>query len=128
MPQQQVMRLAHPEQKIASHLAQPHRLDVFFHAFKTCRLIKALLIDRRIQAYRKILFFVTLAALLAILLFPDAIGETVLSIVLPIIGTIAGVPLDAGFDWLAFALVGIHLLRYFPADIVSEHYTNIFEK
>ena len=81
-----------------------------------------------VPAYRKVLFVVTVAVLLAILAFPDAIGETFLSVVLPLIGTIAGVPIDAGFDWLAFALVAVNLLRYFPADIVSEHYTNIFGK
>ena len=130
MLQRQVTRQPErdPQQRIASKFAQPRRLDIFFHVFKTGRLIKALIVDRRVPAYRKVLFVITVAVLLAILVFPDAIGETFLSVVLPVIGTIAGVPIDAGFDWLAFSLVAVNLLRYFPADIVSEHYTNIFGK
>ena len=130
MLQRQVTRQPErdPQQRIASKFAHPRRLDIFFHVFKTGRLVKALIVDRRVPAYRKVLFVVTVAVLLAILAFPDAIGETFLSVVLPLIGTIAGVPIDAGFDWLAFALVAVNLLRYFPADIVSEHYINIFGK
>jgi len=37
-----------------------------------------------------------------------------------------GVPLDAGFDWVAFALVVVTLLRFFPAEILAEHYRRIF--
>jgi hypothetical protein len=47
---------------------------------------------------------------------------------LPLVGTVLGIPLDAGFDWIALSLVSINLLRIFPADIVSEHYQDIFEK
>ena len=124
--QQQVIKRTPPEQEVVRQLAHLRRLDIFFHLFKTGRLVKDLIFDRRIQLYRKILFIITLVGLLAVLLFPDAIGDTALSIILPVIGTIAGIPLDAGFDWFAFALVSIHLLRYFPAEIVAEHYTDIF--
>ena len=37
-----------------------------------------------------------------------------------------GVPLDAGFDWLAFALAVVTLFRFFPAELVAEHYRRIF--
>jgi hypothetical protein len=39
---------------------------------------------------------------------------------------VLGVPLDAGFDWIAFSLVVVNLLRFFPAEILSEHYQQIF--
>ena len=128
MLQPQAERQRYEHEALARKFAHPRRLDIFFHAFKTLKLVKALIADRRIAVYRKVLFFGTLGGLLAILLFPDLLGETVLSTILPLIGTVAGVPIDAGFDWMAFALVAVNMLRYFPADIVAEHYTNIFKR
>lgn len=106
--------------------AMPRRRDIFFHFIKTGRLVKALFTDPRVPLVRKIFFVVALAALLVILLFPDALGELGLSIVLPAVGTVLGVPIDAGFDWTAFALLAVNLLQVFPAAIVAEHYDNIF--
>lgn len=109
-------------------LAHPKRLDILFHGGKTLKLVRVLLMDRRVAAFKKVLFIGTIVALVAILLFPDAINETILSAALPLVGTVLGIPLDAGFDWIALSLVSISLLRYFPAEIVSEHYRNIFDK
>jgi hypothetical protein len=106
--------------------AQPRRRDIFFHAIKTSRLIGALTKDRRVSIARKVIFFVLVLLLLAVLLFPDAIDELGLSIVLPVLGTVLGLPIDAGFDWLAFALAVVSLFRLFPAEIVSEHYQRLF--
>jgi len=105
---------------------QPRRRDIFLHAGKTFRLIGALMSDRRIVLWRKLLFLATIGGLLAILFFPDFFSETFLSVVMPVVGTIAGVPIDAGFDWMAFALVAVNLLKYFPAELVAEHYQTIF--
>jgi hypothetical protein len=126
MLQQQATGPNDPQQKIAHKLAHPRRLDIFFHLFKTLRLVKALTLDRRIPVHRKLLFFGTVGGLLVVLLFPDLISEAFLTAILPVVGTITGVPIDAGFDWLALALVGVNLLRYFPAEVVTEHYQNIF--
>ncbi len=112
--------------KKASRSAFPKRRDIFFHFIKTGKLIGALFTDRRVPLVRKILFIVTIAALLLILIFPDAIGEIGLSAVLPLVGTVVGVPIDAGFDWTAFALLAVNLLHVFPADLVAEHYNDIF--
>lgn len=109
-------------------LARPRRRDVFFHGFKTLKVIGSLLKDRRVPVYRKALFFLGLAGFAFILLFPDVLGEFVMSTLLPIVGTVLGIPIDAGFDWVAFALVGILLLRVFPAEIVSEHYKHHFQR
>ncbi|HZU67662.1 MAG TPA: hypothetical protein VFA09_10330 [Ktedonobacteraceae bacterium] len=105
---------------------RPRRIDVFLHAIKTFKLIGSLLVDRRIALWRKVFFFGSIIGLLVILLFPDLINEFVLTTVLPLVGTAFGVPLDAGIDWVGFALVVVSLLRFFPAELVAEHYRQIF--
>ncbi len=109
-----------------SLLLHPKRRDIFLHLGKTLKLIGALVTDRRVPLWRKALFAASIAVLLLILFFPDAINEVVLSTVLPVVGTVLGMPLDAGFDWVTFALVVVSLLRFFPAELVSEHYRRIF--
>jgi hypothetical protein len=110
----------------ARQRTHPKRIDIFMHVIKTGKLIGALITDRRIPFWRKALFFGSVAAFLFVLLFPDALNEVVLSTVLPLAGTVLGIPLDAGFDWVAFALVVVTLLRFFPAEILAEHYRQIF--
>lgn len=105
---------------------RPRRIDIFLHVAKTFKLIGALLGDRRVALWRKALFFVSICGLLLVLLFPDAINEVIMSTVLPLVGTVLGIPLDAGIDWVGFALVVVTLLRFFPADLVAEHYRRIF--
>ncbi|GCE18836.1 hypothetical protein [Dictyobacter kobayashii] len=124
---QQSAEQNYPGDQLARKLAHPKRLDIFFHGFKTAKLVKALMVDKRVSVFKKSLFVGSIVAIVAILLFPDAINETILSTILPVVGTILGVPLDAGFDWIAFTLIAVNLLRYFPAEIVSEHYSRIFE-
>ena len=106
--------------------SQPKRLTLFLHLRKTFKFIGALIADRRIPVWRKLFFGITIAFLLLLLLFPDVLNETLLSFALPVVGTVAGIPIDAGFDWTAFALVVVNLLRLFPADLVAEHYQNTF--
>jgi hypothetical protein len=105
---------------------RPRRMEIFWHIAKTGRLIKALILDRRIALWRKAFFFGAIGGLLFILLFPDLLNETVMSTVLPLAGTVLGVPLDAGFDWLAFAIAVVTLFRFFPSELVAEHYRQIF--
>ena len=106
----------------------PRRSDIFLHAFKTLKLIGALVTDRRVPLWSKLLFVGAIAGLLTLLLFPDVLDEVVLSAILPLVGTLLGVPLDAGFDWLAFALALVSLLHVFPAPLVAEHYGRIFHR
>jgi hypothetical protein len=106
--------------------AQPRRRDIFLHVGKSARLIGALMTDRRISLWRKLLFVGSVGGLLVLLFFPDLFGEFFLSTVLPVIGTIGGVPIDASFDWMAFALVAVNLFRFFPAEVVAEHYRQLF--
>jgi hypothetical protein len=106
--------------------ARPGRFEIFFHIFKTGKLVKALLFDRRVSLWRKAFFFSAIGGLLFLLLFPDLLNETIMSTVLPLAGSVLGVPLDAGFDWLAFAIAIVTLFRFFPPELVAEHYRRIF--
>ena len=105
---------------------RPRRMEIFLHITKTGRLIKALMLDRRVALWRKAFFFGAIGGLLFLLLFPDLINETIMSTVLPLAGTVLGIPLDAGFDWLAFAIAIVTLFRFFPPELVAEHYRRIF--
>lgn len=127
MVQQSASR-KYTDEHLKEKFSRPKRFDVLFHAVKTFKLIGALMVDGRVPVVRKVLFLGSIAALVVVLFFPDLVSEAFLSTVLPIVGTVLGVPLDAGFDWVAFALVIVSLLRYFPSDIVSEHYMSIFDK
>ncbi|HEY0754404.1 MAG TPA: hypothetical protein VGD98_10610, partial [Ktedonobacteraceae bacterium] len=91
-------------------IVRPKRRDIFFHFIKTSRLVGALSADGRVSIARKVLFFTLVLVLLAVLLFPDALDEIGLTFALPIVGTILGIPIDAGFDWIAFALASVSLL------------------
>jgi hypothetical protein len=108
--------------------ARPKRRDIFLHASKTFKLIGALVTDPRIPLWRKALFFASIGGLLVILLFPDTLNEFVMSTVVPLVGSVLGIPIDAGFDWVAFALAIVSLLRFFPAEFVAEHYRQVFHK
>jgi hypothetical protein len=125
---QQSASQRYTDEHLKEKFARPKRFDVFFHAIKTFKLIGSLMTDGRVPVVRKFLFVGSIAALVIFLFFPDLLSEAFLSAVLPVVGTVLGVPLDAGFDWIAFALVVVSLLRYFPSDIVSEHYMRIFDK
>lgn len=120
---QQQTHIMHPEK-----IKHPRRRDLFFHGIKTIKLIGRLLRDRRVPLHRKALFLGAAFALLVILLFPDLLGEFIMSTVLPLIGTVMGVPIDAGFDWLVFALTVVNMLHFFPAEIVAEHYQALFHQ
>ncbi|MBO0778147.1 MAG: hypothetical protein J2P37_04895 [Ktedonobacteraceae bacterium] len=107
-------------------LERPRGWDLFFHFIRTIKLIGRLLGDRRIPLARKGLFIGVAGGLLVVLLFPDLLGEFVMGLVLPVAGTILGIPIDAGIDWLAFALAIVNMLRFFPDEIVAEHYQDLF--
>src|SRR5262249_43563021 len=109
-------------------LTPPRRITLFFPMIKTFKMILAFLKDRRIPVIRKKIFFGSILFLLVLLFFPDLFGEVVLSFVLPLVGTVLGIPIDAGFDWVVFAIAVVSLLRVFPAEMVSEHYKRIFHK
>jgi hypothetical protein len=102
--------------------------DVLFHLVKTGKLITALLTDQRVPLLRKLCFLGSIGFLLVLLIFPDIFGEFVTSTLLPFIGTLLGIPIDASFDWFAFVLAFMGLLRVFPPELVAEHYRRIFHR
>ncbi|MDQ2885694.1 MAG: hypothetical protein M3Y39_06375 [Chloroflexota bacterium] len=116
------------QQQAVKQNAYPRLPEIFFHGIKTLKLIGALFRDPRVVAFRKALFVLAVVVLAVILFFPDVVGELGLSAALPIVGTILGVPIDGSVDWAAFALLAVNLLRIFPADIVAEHYDEIFRR
>ena len=116
------------QQQAVKQNAYPKLWEIFFHSIKTLKLIGALFRDPRIVAFRKALFVLAVVVLVVILFFPDVVGELGLSAALPIVGTILGIPIDGSVDWAAFALLAVNLLRIFPADIVAEHYNEIFRR
>lgn len=107
-------------------LSSPGRLELFLHGIKTFKLIRALMTDSRVSRGRKSLFVGGFVGLLALLVLP--VSEVVLNFVMPVIGALIGIPIDTGLDWTVFALLVVHLIRFFPAVIVSEHYERIFHK
>ncbi|GHO44205.1 hypothetical protein [Ktedonospora formicarum] len=126
MMQERTRRAGQQAKKQAVHLLRhPKRLEILFHFIKTGKLVKRLLVDRRVPALRKVAFGGVVAFLLALLLIPDL--EVLLAgTVLPVIGEVLGIPLDAGLDWAVFALFATNMLRLFPQEFVTEHYENIF--
>ena len=105
---------------------QPKRTDLIFHLFKTGRLVKSVLGDRRVSIFRKIAYLGSVGLLLAVLLFPEALAEllTLITVVLPVLE----IPADATFDWVMFAVATFSLLKLFPKEIVGEHYDRLFRR
>ena len=107
---------------------QPRRRDLVFHLFKTIRLVGTVLWDKRVSLLRKAAFVGGIGILLALLLFPEALGDgaTLLAALFPLLGV--EVPAEGALDWLAFALASFSLLSIFPKEIVGEHYEQLFRR
>ncbi len=115
-----------PKQKQRPKHGQPKRTDLIFHLVKTSKLVAAVLADRRVHIIRKIAYLGSVGALLAILLFPEALADvaTAITIVFPFLE----IPAEATFDWVAFAVATFSLLKFFPKEIVGEHYDRLFRR
>ncbi|WP_376796530.1 hypothetical protein [Thermogemmatispora sp.] len=111
-----------------SRRLRPRRFELLFHAIKTARLVAYLLRHERVGLGRKLLFIGSCGVLMVFLLFPDILGEAISSTLLPVLGTVLGVPLDAGFDWLTLVLILGALLRLFPAEVLEEGYRQVFRR
>ena len=102
---------------------------LILHIRKTIALTGAVLNDARVHWLTKSLYVGSIGMLLAALLFPEMVGDLLAFFGLPGLGGIAdllGLPAEAGFDWIAFAVAAYNLLRLFPTDIVGEHYDRLF--
>lgn len=102
---------------------------LILHIRKTVALSAAVLNDARVHWLSKSLYVGSIGMLLAALFFPEMLGDLLAFIGLPGLGGIAdllGIPAEAGFDWIAFAVAAYNLLRLFPTEIVGEHYDRLF--
>ncbi len=106
--------------------SRPGSLEAFRHPGRTFKFTVTLLTDTRIPISRKALFIIGICALLSLLPLPNAVSEIILSIAFPIVGTVAGVPLNIGADWMAIILLFPMLFNLFPDHIRAEHYQWIF--
>ena len=101
-------------------------LSMVFHFQKTAALTNALLRDARVHWLPKIAFVVSIFALLLALLFPEVATDFIGTIGIGPIFDLLGVPAEAGIDIVAFGVAAFNLLKLFPADIVGEHYDELF--
>ncbi|HEU5367539.1 MAG TPA: hypothetical protein VFU69_03705 [Ktedonobacterales bacterium] len=106
----------------------PRRRDMVFHVFKTMRMIGAVLWDRRVSLVRKAAYLGGMALLLVLLLFPEALADsvTLLSPLFSLLGV--ELPVEGSIDWLALGLASFSLLSLFPKEVLSEHYERIFHR
>lgn len=121
----QVIRGGRSRSPVTGRPGQLSRLRMFFHFRKTIHLVQAVLSDGRVPLPRKALFLCAVATLLVALLVPDA-GSALASLIVPVIGPLVDLPIDAGLDWSVAIALAPWLLRFLPAEIVSEHQAAIF--
>jgi len=121
-----ILRNQHPATTTAT--ARPKPWDLLLHIPRTFRLVGALMRDPRVAFIRKLFFFGSIGVLLVALLLPEALVATLFTGVLPLVGPLLNIPPDAGLDWLALGTASFALLRVFPSEIVSEHFTRIFHR
>ncbi len=107
---------------------QPKKTDLVFHSIKTVKLVGAVLSDKRVALVRKVAYLGLIGGLLALLLFPEALGDffTAVTPFLPLVGI--ELPAEGTVDWLVFALATSSLLKIFPKEIVGEHYDRLFRR
>ncbi|HEY7783040.1 MAG TPA: hypothetical protein VIC85_22810 [Ktedonobacterales bacterium] len=108
----------------------PNPVSMVLHLFKTMGLALALLADPRVHPGRKIVFVAVLGLLIAAVLGVEGVSEVATNI-LPVVGQVFGIGelgVDAVVDWAVFGVVAYNLLRLFPAEIVAEHYREIFNR
>ena len=113
-------------QQLAQMRSGPKRAELILHLFSTTKLVSAILTDRRVHVVRKAAYLGTIGALLATLLFPEALIEvaSLFTVVFPFLE----IPVDASVDWVTFAVATFSLLKVFPKEIVGEHYDRIFRR
>lgn len=105
--------------------APPNQWALLLHIHKTYALIRAVLADTRVRWLPKATFLTCIGAMLLMLLGGDLMAGVAESIV-PFIGPVVGLPVDASLDWVAFSVIAFNLLKLFPTEIVGEHYDRLF--
>lgn len=103
--------------------------QAFAHLPRTMKVAAATMRDRRVSVVPKILFIGSVVFVLAALLTPEALAEFVA--VIPGLGdvlAIAGLPVDGVIDWLALGITALNMMKFFPTEIVNEHFDEVTAK
>jgi hypothetical protein len=106
----------------------PSLPEMLAHPIRSLAFVGALLRDRRVHPARKLVFVVPLVVLVAALLAPESLLGAAAGVLLPLLGVVLSVPIDAALDWVVAGLIGYGLLRVFPAEILREHHQRIFHR
>jgi hypothetical protein len=117
-----------PPQSTQQTHKQPRRRDLYFHFFKSIKMIEAVLWDKRVSLLRKAAYLGGMGLLLVLLLFPELLADsaTLLTPLFSLVGV--EIPAEGTIDWMALGFASFSLLSLFPKEILGEHYERIFHK
>lgn len=105
---------------------RPHPWEMALHPVTTIQFMNALRRDARISFVRKVLYAAPIMALLVGLLLPESIVALGVAALLPFVGPLVNLPVDAALDWFALGLVAYALLGILPKHVVREHHSQLF--
>ncbi len=93
------------------------------HLPRTLKVAGGVLADSRVSVLPKLLFLGSVAFVLAALLTPEALAEFIA--VIPGLGDVLALgflPVDGAIDWITLGIVALNMMKFFPQDIVNEHF------
>ncbi len=93
------------------------------HLPRTLKVAGSVLTDSRVSVLPKLLFLGSVAFVLAALLTPEALAEFIA--VIPGLGDVLALgflPVDGAIDWITLGIVALNMMKFFPQDIVNEHF------
>ncbi len=99
------------------------------HLPRTLKVANATMHDTRVKILPKIMFIASIVFILAALLTPELLAETIALV--PGIGdllAVVGLPIDGAIDWLAIGVTALNMMKLFPQDIVNEHFDEVVAK
>jgi hypothetical protein len=106
--------------------SRPHPWEMVWHPITTVRFMNALRRDPRISRVRKLLYVGPILVLLVALLLPESIVAAGVALLLPLVGPLVNLPVDAALDWFVIGLAAYGLLGVLPRRIVREHHARLF--
>jgi hypothetical protein len=122
MPQGPVVSNQHPP----DDGSRPHPWEMVLHPITTLRFMNALRRDPRISHVRKLLYVGPILVLLVAFLLPESVVAAGVALLLPLVGPLVNLPVDAALDWFAIGLAAYALLGVLPRRIVREHHARLF--
>lgn len=106
--------------------SRPHPWEMVLHPITTVRFMNALRRDPRISHVRKLLYVGPIVVLVVALLLPESVVAAGVALLLPLVGPLVNLPVDAALDWFAVGLAAYALLGVLPRRIVREHHARLF--